>query len=117
MSVPDAIEDAGQLAKVGAHGRVPELPQVLPVRARRIEAERAMSVEGDEGGEVHGAESVAVPAERGDVRMQNVTPRLSETPGEIHWSGGDLGAHNAEVYAEFGIDETEQRRLAGAGAI
>jgi crotonobetainyl-CoA:carnitine CoA-transferase CaiB-like acyl-CoA transferase len=61
--------------------------------------------------------TVAVPAEGGDVRMQNVTPRLSETPGEIHWSGGHLGAHNAEVYAEFGIDEEEQRRLAGAGAI
>jgi crotonobetainyl-CoA:carnitine CoA-transferase CaiB-like acyl-CoA transferase len=49
--------------------------------------------------------------------MQNVTPRLSQTPGDIQWSGGDLGAHNAEVYAQFGIDDQEQRRLREAGAI
>jgi len=34
-----------------------------------------------------------------NLHMQNVFPRLSETPGEIRWSGvPDLGAHNAEIY-------------------
>jgi crotonobetainyl-CoA:carnitine CoA-transferase CaiB-like acyl-CoA transferase len=32
------------------------------------------------------------------VRMHNVVPRLSETPGEIKWPGGDLGEHNEEIY-------------------
>jgi crotonobetainyl-CoA:carnitine CoA-transferase CaiB-like acyl-CoA transferase len=32
------------------------------------------------------------------VRMHNVVPRLSETPGKIQWPGGDLGEHNEEIY-------------------
>jgi formyl-CoA transferase len=32
------------------------------------------------------------------VRMHNVVPHLSETPGEIRWPGGDLGEHNEEIY-------------------
>jgi formyl-CoA transferase len=32
------------------------------------------------------------------VRMHNVVPRLSETPGEIKWPGGELGQHNEEIY-------------------
>jgi crotonobetainyl-CoA:carnitine CoA-transferase CaiB-like acyl-CoA transferase len=30
--------------------------------------------------------------------MQNVVPRLSETPGEVRWTGPTLGQHNDEVY-------------------
>jgi crotonobetainyl-CoA:carnitine CoA-transferase CaiB-like acyl-CoA transferase len=32
------------------------------------------------------------------VRMHNVIPRLSQTPGEIRWPGGELGEHNEEIY-------------------
>jgi crotonobetainyl-CoA:carnitine CoA-transferase CaiB-like acyl-CoA transferase len=32
------------------------------------------------------------------VRMHNVLPRFSATPGEIRWPGGELGQHNEEVY-------------------
>jgi crotonobetainyl-CoA:carnitine CoA-transferase CaiB-like acyl-CoA transferase len=32
------------------------------------------------------------------VRMHNVVPRLSATPGEIRWPGGDLGEHNEDIY-------------------
>ncbi len=32
------------------------------------------------------------------VRMHNVIPRLSATPGEIRWAGGQLGEHNEEIY-------------------
>ncbi|WP_433222439.1 CaiB/BaiF CoA transferase family protein [Dactylosporangium sp. CS-047395] len=43
---------------------------------------------------------VAVPdPDLGRIPMQNVTPRLSATPGRIRWSGPDLGAHDAEVRA------------------
>jgi formyl-CoA transferase len=42
---------------------------------------------------------VNVPhADFGTLRMQNVAPKLSETPGGIRWSGPDLGEHNEEVY-------------------
>ncbi len=36
--------------------------------------------------------------EIGAFPMQNVIPRLSETPGEVRWTGPALGQHNEEVY-------------------
>lgn len=33
-----------------------------------------------------------------NLKMQNVFPRLSETPGAIRWPGPEIGAHNVEVY-------------------
>ncbi|NJN19322.1 MAG: CoA transferase [Oscillochloris sp.] len=35
----------------------------------------------------------------GEIKMQNVFPRLSTTPGGIDWTGPELGEHNAEVFA------------------
>ena len=39
--------------------------------------------------------------EIGAFPMQNVVPRLSETPGEVRWTGPVLGQHNEEVYGEL----------------
>ncbi len=36
--------------------------------------------------------------EIGAFPMQNVVPRLSETPGKVRWTGPALGQHNDEVY-------------------
>jgi formyl-CoA transferase len=36
----------------------------------------------------------------GEFPMQNVVPKLSDTPGTIRWVGPELGEHNAEVYGE-----------------
>lgn len=33
----------------------------------------------------------------GEIPMQNVAPRLSDTPGEVRWVGPELGAHNDEI--------------------
>ena len=33
--------------------------------------------------------------------MQNVFPKLSETPGGVKWPGVALGAHNEEIYSEL----------------
>lgn len=54
----------------------------------------------------------------GDLRMQNVTPKLSETPGRIRWTGPDLGAHNREVYGDL-LDYAPDRiaELESAGII
>ena len=51
------------------------------------------------------------------VRMHNVVPRLSSTPGEIRWAGGALGQDNQAVYGELGIPCDEQTRLAASGVI
>ena len=39
--------------------------------------------------------------EIGEFPMQNVVPRLTETPGEVRWTGPKLGEHNEEVYGEL----------------
>ena len=50
--------------------------------------------------------------ELGPVKMQNVLFRLLETPGRIAWSGRPLGADNASVYGELGIDAGKLAELA-----
>ena len=34
----------------------------------------------------------------GEISMQGIVPKMSETPGEVKWSGPELGEHNEEVY-------------------
>lgn len=34
----------------------------------------------------------------GEIKMQNVFPKLSETPGKVKWVGPELGEHNKEIY-------------------
>ena len=60
---------------------------------------------------------VDVPEGAGSIRMHNVTPRLSGTPGSIRWSGGALGRDNADVYGEIGLGTSDLDRLRAAGAI
>lgn len=56
--------------------------------------------------------------EIGPFPMQNVVPRLTETPGEVRWTGPGLGEHNDEVYAGIiGMDEDERDRLQERGII
>jgi formyl-CoA transferase len=56
-------------------------------------------------------------AELGPTKMQNVLFRLSETPGEVRWSGSTLGEHNEEVYGELGIGEHELDELSEKGIL
>lgn len=55
--------------------------------------------------------------ELGPIKMQNVLFRLSETPGEVKWSGPRLGEHNKEVYEELGIDEKRLEELTEKGVV
>jgi len=61
--------------------------------------------------------SVAHP-DFGKIRMQNVAPRLSETPGGIRAPSPALGQHNDEVYLELlGMPRERYVRLKAAGVI
>ena len=52
------------------------------------------------------------------LKMQNVFPRLSATPGSIKWAGPALGQHNEEVYRELlGYDTADLERLKRDGII
>jgi crotonobetainyl-CoA:carnitine CoA-transferase CaiB-like acyl-CoA transferase len=54
----------------------------------------------------------------GSVLMQNVIPRLSDTPGRIRHPGPDVGAHNEEVYrGELGLTAEELSELHDAGVV
>ena len=52
----------------------------------------------------------------GDFPMQNVVPKLSDTPGEVRWVGPELGEHTDAVLAEvlgLGSDDAAELRAAG----
>ena len=52
------------------------------------------------------------------VRMHNVIPRLSSTPGEIRWPGGALGEHNEDIYCgELQMSKSDLQQLQSAGVI
>jgi len=54
----------------------------------------------------------------GDFPMQNVFPKLSETPGKVRSVGPELGQHNEEIYTRLlGIDEDTVSSLRSAGVI
>lgn len=61
---------------------------------------------------------VDVPNGAGVVRMHNVVPKMTGTPGEIRGAGGALGADNDAVYGdELGLDEARRQQLRAAGII
>jgi formyl-CoA transferase len=54
----------------------------------------------------------------GDLAMQNVAPRLSETPGRIASCGPELGQHNADVYQGLlGLDAARCAALKAKGVM
>jgi formyl-CoA transferase len=62
---------------------------------------------------------VSVPhPEFGELKMQNVAPKLSETPGRIRSASPALGAHNDEVFLDLlGLDPARYRELQTRGVI
>jgi crotonobetainyl-CoA:carnitine CoA-transferase CaiB-like acyl-CoA transferase len=53
-----------------------------------------------------------------EIAMQNVFPKLSETPGGVRWIGPELGAHNDEVYGGLlGLSSERIAELAGRGIL
>jgi crotonobetainyl-CoA:carnitine CoA-transferase CaiB-like acyl-CoA transferase len=56
--------------------------------------------------------------ELGRLRMPDVLPKLSETPGRIRHAGLPMGAHNEEIYqVRLGLSEREIKALKADGII
>jgi len=36
-----------------------------------------------------------------ELKMHNVSPKLSEMPGKVKWCGPELGQHNDEIYRDL----------------
>jgi crotonobetainyl-CoA:carnitine CoA-transferase CaiB-like acyl-CoA transferase len=54
----------------------------------------------------------------GVLAIPNVVPKLSETPGRVHWLGPPLGAHTDEILRNLiRLDKDEIRRLRESGII
>jgi crotonobetainyl-CoA:carnitine CoA-transferase CaiB-like acyl-CoA transferase len=51
------------------------------------------------------------------VKMPGITPKLSDTPGGVRWSGPALGQHTDEVLSSIGLQEAEIAELRKAGAV
>lgn len=56
----------------------------------------------------------------GSFKMQNVFPKLSQTPGQVNWAGPALGQHNREVFEDLlgysveSVADLAQRKVIGA---
>lgn len=56
--------------------------------------------------------------ELGNMRMQNVAFRMSDTPGEVKFPGRRLGQDNRQVYSELlDLDDARLHELSSAGVI
>jgi len=53
----------------------------------------------------------------GEFPMQNVAPRLSDTPGSVRWAGPELGEHTDEVLRGIGVDGSRLGELREAGIV
>ncbi|WP_114809918.1 CaiB/BaiF CoA transferase family protein [Paraburkholderia kururiensis] len=51
------------------------------------------------------------------VRMPGIVPKLSDTPGEVRWSGPSLGEHTESVLAALGFAHEDIARLRREGAV
>ncbi len=55
--------------------------------------------------------------ELGELSIQNVTFRLSDTPGRVRWTGPPKGKHTDEVLREAGYGDDEIAALRESGAV
>jgi len=61
---------------------------------------------------------IQVPTEQfGEISMQNVTPKMSRTPGEVKWAGAPLGKFNQEIYTHLGYSDEQIKEMEANGTI
>lgn len=91
-----------------------ELDDIITERTRTVEAQALVDLLDDGGvpsGRIYRAHDMLqdphfsareaivtlLHPKFGEFRMQNMAPKLSETPGEVRWVGPELGQHNQEI--------------------
>lgn len=53
-----------------------------------------------------------------NLKMQNIFPKLSKTPGQVKWPGPEMGQHNGEIYRDLlGYDKDKLKDLTKSGII
>jgi len=134
MEMPELVESRGFATHEDRGTRQAELDAIISDWTRRFAASDLLDLLNQSGvpaGLVYRAEnmmddpqfvareSITRAADRlgREYAMQNVAPRLSDTPGKVRWPGPDLGQHTTEILTGMGIDESRQRQLRDRGII
>jgi formyl-CoA transferase len=137
MRRPDLPEDAhfkDNIARVNHHQELDQIIDAWVGSLTLTEAQDILDKAGVPAGPVMNIADIAadpqhqargmiasIPDERmpdGYVTMPGVLPRLTETPGAIRHTGGELGADNEAVYSGLlGLDPQELLRLQEKGIV
>ena len=51
------------------------------------------------------------------IKMPGIVPKLSETPGEVHWQGPKLGEHTNAILEMLGLEPSAIAALREQGAV
>ncbi len=135
MGRPDLTDDPRYATHTARGAHQAELDAVIAGWTRTLEAtavEALMNENGIPAGRIYRApEMLADPhftarqaivrvlhPELGELAMQNVAPRLSDTPGKITSAGPALGQHTAEILQGLlAVSDERLRQLGEAGVI
>ncbi len=131
MGQPELAEDE-RYSTHSARGRVQaQLDNIVAKWTRTVDAdelEKMMEDYGIPSGKIYRAPEMLEDAhfqareaivktmhpKFGDLKMQNVAPKLSATPGAVRLPGPELGQHNEEIYG--GLLNFDAKRLAALQA-
>ncbi|RMF97226.1 MAG: CoA transferase [Gammaproteobacteria bacterium] len=135
MGRPELAEDERYATHSARGAHQQELDEIVAEWTRTVDAdelEKLMEEYGIPSGKIYRApEMLADPhfqareaiiktlhPQFGELRMQNVAPKLSSTPGAVRSPAPELGQHNEQVYRELlGYSEERLAELQAAGII
>jgi crotonobetainyl-CoA:carnitine CoA-transferase CaiB-like acyl-CoA transferase len=52
-----------------------------------------------------------------EVKMPGIVPKLSDTPGQVHWQGPTLGQHTTEILSGLGFAANDIQQLKDRGVV
>jgi formyl-CoA transferase len=135
MDRPDLAEDERYSTHSARGAHQQELDEIVSAWTRTVdsdELEKMMEDSGIPSGKIYRAPDMLEDAHFkareaiintqhpifGDMKMQNVAPKLSATPGGVRTPGPELGQHNAEILGGIlGMDDDRLAALESAGII
>ena len=127
MGRPELRDDERYATHTGRGANQEELDDLVAAWTRTLDAEeveRLMDEHGIPSGKIYRApemledahftarEAIIKPLhpQFGELRMQNVAPKLSDTPGGVRTPGPELGQHNDQIFRE--LLEFDDQRMA-----